>query len=177
MAELLTIARPYAEAASKHARESQSLPAWSDALARLSAVADTDTARELIGNPALAPAQLASLLGEVAGGLDAAQVNFVRLLADNERLAALAEIVSLFEALRNEHEGVLEAAITSAFPIDAAQTEAIVSTLAARFGRKIKASVSVDSDLIGGVSIRIGDEVIDASVRGKLAQMAGALAA
>ena len=120
---------------------------------------------------------VAIFAAETAGGLDAAQTNFVRLLADNERLAALAEIASLFEGLRNEHEGVLEAAISSAFPIDAAQVESIVATLAQRYGRRIKASVSVDPELIGGVSVRIGDEVIDASVRGKLAQMASALTA
>ena len=92
-------------------------------------------------------------------------------------LGALAEIAGLFEGLRNEHEGVLEASIASAFPIDAGQIDAIVSTLSQRFGRRIKASVNVDPELIGGVSIRIGDEVIDASVRGKLAQMASALTA
>jgi F-type H+-transporting ATPase subunit delta len=155
MAEMITIARPYAEAAFKFARDAQALPAWSEALGRLAEVATTET----------------------AGGLDAAQTNFVRLLADNERLAAIVEIASLFEGLRNEHEGVLEAAISSAFPIDAAQVDSIVATLAQRYGRRIKASVSVDPELIGGVSVRIGDEVIDASVRGKLAQMASALTA
>lgn len=177
MAEMITIARPYAEAAFKFARDAQALPAWSDALARLAAVLATDAAHELVGHPGLPPAALAGALVETAGGLDAAQSNFVRLLADNERLTALADIASLFEGLRNAHEGVLEAAISSAFPIDSAQVESIVSTLAQRYGQRIKASVSVDPELIGGVSIRIGDEVIDASVRGKLAQMASALTA
>jgi F-type H+-transporting ATPase subunit delta len=131
----------------------------------------------LIGHPAVSAAKVAAVVADTAGSLDAAQSNFVRLLADNERLGALGEIASLFEALRNEHEGVLEASISSAFPIDAAQVDSIVATLAQRYGRRIKASVSVDSELIGGVSIRIGDEVIDASVRGKLAQMASALTA
>jgi F-type H+-transporting ATPase subunit delta len=177
MAEIITIARPYAEAAFKFARDAQALPAWSDALARLAAVAATGAARELVGHPGVPAAKVATAIAETAGGLDASQTNFVRLLADNERLGALAEIASLFEGLRNEHEGVLEAAITSAFPIDRAQVDSIVATLSQRYGRQIKASVSVDPDLIGGVSIRIGDEVIDASVRGKLAHMASALTA
>lgn len=177
MAELLTIARPYAEAAFKHARDAQALPAWSLALARLSAVVASPAAHDLIGNPALAPAQVARLIAEVAGSLDAAQQNFVRLLADNERLAVVGEIASLFEALRNQHEGVMQAEIVSAFPIDDAQVQSIVSTLAQKYGRNIKPTVSVDAALIGGVAIRIGDEVIDASVRGKLAQMASALKA
>jgi len=177
MAEITTIARPYAEAAFKFARDAQALPAWSAALGRLASVLATDAARDLVGHPGVAADRIASVLAETAGGLDAQQLNFVRLLAANERLSALGEIASLFEGLRNEHEGVLEAAITSAFPIDRAQVDSIVATLSQRYGRQIKASVSVDPDLIGGVSIRIGDEVIDASVRGKLAHMASALTA
>ena len=177
MAEMITIARPYAEAAFKVARDAQASPAWSEALARLAAVTSTDVAHDLIGHPGVPAAKVAAVVADTAGSLDAAQTNFVRLLADNERLGALGDIASLFEALRNEHEGVLEASILSAFPIDAAQVDSIVATLAQRYGRRIKASVSVDPELIGGVSIRIGDEVIDASVRGKLAQMASALTA
>ncbi len=180
MAEMLTIARPYAEAAFKFARDAQALPAWSAALGRLASVLATDAARDLVGHPGVAADRIASVLAETAGGLDAQQLNFVRLLAANERLSALGEIASLFEGLRNEHEGVLEASISSAFPIDGPQVESIVTALAQRYGqgvKSIKARVTVDPDLIGGVSIRIGDEVIDASVRGKLAQMANALTA
>lgn len=176
MAEMLTIARPYAEAAFKFARDAQALPAWSEALGRLAAVLRTDAARELIGQPGLAADKVAGVIAETAGIVDAQQLNFVKLLAENERLSVMGDIAHQFETLRNGHEGVLEAAITSAFPIDKAQIESIVVTLAQRYGRRhIKATVSVDPELIGGVSIRIGDEVIDASVRGKLAQMASAL--
>ena len=176
MAEMLTIARPYAEAAFKFARDAQALPAWSEALGRLAAVLRTGVARELIGQPGLASEKVAGVIAETAGISDAQQLNFVKLLAENDRLAMMSDIAHQFEALRNGHEGVLEAAITSAFPIDKQQIESIVVTLAQRYGRRhIKATVSVDPELIGGVSIRIGDEVIDASVRGKLAQMASAL--
>ena len=175
MAESLTIARPYAEAAFKLALEINALPSWSDALSRLATVVGTDTARELIGNPQLTDAQVAFVVADAAGQLSAEQRNLVQVLADNERLAVLPEIAALFDELRNAHEGVLDAQIASAYPLVQQQVDDIVATLAQKYGKQIKATVHVDADLIGGVSIRIGDEVIDASVRGKLAQMAGAL--
>jgi len=149
---------------------------WLEALA---AVAASDELQAFADNPKVTDQQVYDLIAGVAKGATetAAAQNFLRTVIENGRLSALPEIHAQFRALVNAQRGSSDAVVYSAFPIDAAQTEAIVSTLAARFGRKIKASVSVDSDLIGGVSIRIGDEVIDASVRGKLAQMAGALAA
>lgn len=175
MAESLTIARPYAEAAFKLALELGALPSWSGALSRLSAVASNETARDLIGNPALSVPQVVALLSDTAGQLSAEQRNFVQVLAENERLGVLSEIAGQFEALRNAHEGVLDAQVSSAFPMSEAQLAEIVATLQAKYGRKVKVDVRVDPELIGGVSISIGDEVTDASVRGKLAQLAGAL--
>lgn len=175
MAESLTIARPYAEAAFKLARDAGTLSAWSDALGRLAAVASNRVARELLGNPKLSAAQVAALVADTAGQLSPEQHNFVQVLAENERLSVLPEIAGHFESLRNAHEGVLEAQVSSAFPLSEAQLAEIVGTLESKYGRKVKAGVSIDPDLIGGVSIRIGDEVLDASVRGKLAQLAGAL--
>jgi F-type H+-transporting ATPase subunit delta len=175
MAESLTIARPYAEAAFQLARDAGALPQWSDALARLSAVAGSEAARPLIGNPRVSDAQVAALIADVAGSLTAEQRNFVSVLAGNDRLAVLPEIAAAFEVLRNGHEGVIDARITSAYPLSEQQVTDVVATLEGKYGRKVKATVSVDADLIGGISIRIGDEVMDASVRGKLAQLADAL--
>lgn len=175
MAESLTIARPYAEAAFKIALELGALPAWSDALARLALVASSEASKEVVGNPALTATQVATLFAETAGQLSAEQRNFVQVLAENERLPVLPEIAQQFEGLRNAHEGVLDAQVSSAFPLTDAQLAEIVATLQQKHGRQVKASVVVDPELIGGVSIRIGDEVTDASVRGKLALLAGAL--
>jgi F-type H+-transporting ATPase subunit delta len=175
MAEMLTIARPYAEAAFKLAQDGGALPSWSDALARLSAVVASPAARDLIGNPRFSDDQVAALVADVAGTLTAEQRNFVQLLASNERLSALAEICSHFEDLRNAYEGVLDARVSSAYPLSDAQVTEVVATLEAKYARKVKVSVAVDPDLIGGISIRIGDEVLDTSVRGKLAQLADAL--
>lgn len=175
MAELQTIARPYAEAAFKLALEAGKLQGWSDALARLATVAGNDTARSLITSPSVSHRKVADTLSEVAGQLDDEQKRFVRVLTDNERLPALAEISVLFNDLRNAHEGVLEAHVQSAFPLVDKQIKDITQLLSQRYGKQIKVDVQVDPALIGGVSIRVGDEVIDASVRGKLAHMAGAL--
>lgn len=175
MAESLTIARPYAEAAFKLAAELGHLPAWSDALSRLAVVAGTDAARELIGNPALAHDQVAALIADAAGSLSTEQQSFVRVLAQNERLPVLGEIAGLFDSLRNAQEGVVDARVNSAYPLTDAQLADIVATLEGRYGRKVKATVHVEPELIGGVSISVGDEVMDASVRGKLAQLASAL--
>lgn len=175
MAESLTIARPYAEAAFKLAQELGQLPSWSDALSRLATVAGTDVARDLIGNPGLSDDRLAGLLADAAGELTPEQRNFVQVLASNERFAVMSEIASQFESLRHAHEGVLEAQVASAYPLTNEQRSEIVAALEERLGRKVQATVVVEPELIGGVSIRIGDEVMDASVRGKLAKLAGAL--
>jgi len=99
------------------------------------------------------------------------------LLAENKRLALLPEIVQLFEAVKAEREGVLEAHVTSAFELSAAQLAGLVAKLESKFGRKISAAQSVDAELIGGVMIQVGDEVMDASVRGGLANLAVTLKA
>ena len=176
MAENVTIARPYAEAAFQLASAGNALGPWSEALDQLSAIATDTQMRDCITDPKLQPEQLAGLFLDVAGtGLTAEQQNYVRVLVDNERLQVLPEIRDLFVALKNEHEGVKEASIASAFPMDDSTLKTLVADLEARFKAKLNVTVSVDPELIGGVKIAVGDEVIDASVRGKLANMAAAL--
>jgi F-type H+-transporting ATPase subunit delta len=135
---------------------------------------------ECIGNPRLSPAQLAQLCLDVAAAdtqlsLTTDQQNFVRVLADNDRLIVLPEIAELFNELKHGQEGVKDAEITSAFALDDATLKNLVADLDRKFGCRIQATVKVDAELIGGVRIAVGDEVIDASVRGKLAAMATAL--
>lgn len=175
MAENVTIARPYADAAFELARGAGALGPWSEALDRLAAVAADSSMRACIKDPKLSDARLLQLVLDVSGTLSADQQNFVRVLADNERLLVLPEIRDLFVALKNEHEGVLEAVIASAFPLDDATLTSLKSDLEARFKARLNVQVHIDPELIGGVRIAIGDEVIDASVRGKLANMAAAL--
>jgi F-type H+-transporting ATPase subunit delta len=180
MAENVTLARPYAEAAYQLARSGNALAAWSDVLERLSAIAARPEMEECIGNPRLSPEQLAQLCLDVVAskektGLSAEQQNFVRVLADNDRLIVMPEISALFNELKHGHEGVKDAEISSAFALDDATLKNLVADLERKFGCKIQATVKVDAELIGGVRIAVGDEVIDASVRGKLAAMATAL--
>jgi F-type H+-transporting ATPase subunit delta len=175
MAENLTLARPYAEAVFELARERNALAPWQETLGRLAAIAKDERMRDLFSDPKVSPDQLTQLFVDVAGGLTDEQKNFVRALVDNERLMVLPEIYELFTELKNRHEGVKHAHITSAFPLDDAALKQLVTDLAPHFKGKLQTTVSVDPELIGGVRIAVGDEVIDASVRGKLASMATAL--
>jgi F-type H+-transporting ATPase subunit delta len=176
MAELATIARPYAEAAFDVADATGELAAWAGALGRLAAVASDPKVRQLLGDPGVTPEALYGVIAGAAGEVAVDIQNFLRVLIGNGRVAVLPEIRNLFEALKNEREGVVDAEIASAFPLEAGQTAELVKGLEARFKRKVEPRVSVDKELIGGVRVAVGDEVIDGSVRGKLAAMAAALA-
>jgi F-type H+-transporting ATPase subunit delta len=175
MAENQTLARPYAEAAFAIARASKVLDAWAAALARMAAVAKDAGVRDVVGNPKVTPEQLSQFFADTVGKLTDDQKNFVRILIDNERLLVLPEIYELFIDLKNKHEGVKQAHITSAFPLDEKTLKQLVADIEPRFNCKLDVTVSVNPELIGGVRIAVGDEVIDASVRGKLASMAAAL--
>jgi F-type H+-transporting ATPase subunit delta len=176
MAEIATIARPYAEAVFKVADGEGKLAAWADVLDRLAAVAANPAIGELLGDPKVTSDQLYGVIAGAAGSLPAEAQNLVRVLIGNGRVAVLPEVRELFVALKHEREGVVDAEIASAFPLDDGQLAALVSDLEARFKRKVKPQVAVDEDLIGGVKVVVGDEVIDGSVRGQLAAMAAALA-
>jgi len=175
MAENLTVARPYAEAAFELAKAAGALPAWQAALERMAAAAADARMRECIADPRVAPDALAELFLGVAGELSADQRNFASMLVENVRLGVLPEISSLFDALKNDAEGTREAVVSSAFPLDDAQKMNLVAELERKFGCKITATVQLAPELIGGVRIAVGDQVIDASVRGKLDAMAFSL--
>ena len=173
MAELATIARPYAEAAFGLAREQQRLAAWSDALGRLAQVAEDPAAAALIGNPNVAASQVEDLF-RAASGADAEMANFIHLLAGNGRLSCLPAIAEQFEVMKQAEEGVREGTVHSAFPMDAAQLASLRQLLEKRFGA-LQLSVVVEPELIGGVKVVIGDQVLDTSVSGRLETMRAAL--
>ena len=178
MAEPSTIARPYAEAAFRLADAQGKLADWSATLANLSAVAADERVRAAIDDPNLPAAKVAGLLLAILSGkLTGETENFVRVLAENGRLEVLAEIRSQYEALKNEREGVVEAEVYTAFEMDTAQVADLVSRLEKKTGRKVRARVSVDKSLIGGVKIVIGDKVIDGSARAQLSALENALKA
>ncbi|MCX8145384.1 MAG: F0F1 ATP synthase subunit delta [Azovibrio sp.] len=175
MAETVTIARPYAEAVFRIAKEAGALGAWSGRLQRLALIAQDPEMAEVIGNPKLSAEQVAQLFVALAEDQDAVLGNFIRVLADNERLSLLPEISSLFEALKAAEEGVKEAVVQTAFPLTDADIAALMPQLEAHFKTKLDPTVVVDPELIGGVRVAVGDQVLDASVRGKLEAMAIAL--
>jgi F-type H+-transporting ATPase subunit delta len=177
MAELITVARPYAEAVFRLAKETNSLPAWSEALAVLAAAAKDPLAVEFAANPKFSASQVQTLLTDLLGARANQQVsNFVATVLESHRFTLLPYIAELFEQLKAAQEGSVTAHIESAFELTAAQVEEIKSILAKRFGKKVDTEVSVDAELIGGVRMTIGDDVIDASVRGKLAALSARLA-
>ena len=174
--ELTTIARPYAEAVFAAAQDAGQVDTWTQSLGVLAAITTDPRMAAQIGNPELPRDQVEAMILGIAGdSLPAPVVNLVRLLAENRRLVALPEIVALYEERRVASQGLREVLVRSAFPVDAAQEQALAQSLARRFGAQVDLTVELDPDLIGGVEIRAGDLVIDDSVRGKLKQLAHAL--
>ena len=176
MAEPSTIARPYAEAVFRLADADGRLAEWSANLANLAQVAGDERVQRAIGDPKHSAATVAGMfIAVLSGRLSADAENFVRVLAENDRLSVLGEIRAQFEALKHAREGVVETRIESAFPLDGAQLADLVARIEKHTGRKVKASVAVNPDLIGGVRVAIGDKVIDASARAQLAALESAL--
>jgi F-type H+-transporting ATPase subunit delta len=176
MAELVTVARPYAEAAFKVALEGKALARWSDMLQLATVIARDPLMRSTLSNPKVTLAQKKALYFAVAGeGFDEGAKALVSLLLENGRVVLLPPVAELFEKLKNEQERVLVAHITSAQPLSDAQRAEIVGSLERQYGKKVEADVSVDPELLGGARVQVGDQVIHASVRDALAQLATAL--
>lgn len=178
MAEIATIARPYAEAVFALADQTGDLAGWSSRLAAFASVTGHPEVHALIGNPKIKGPQLVDLVTSIAGtDLPAEAKSLVQAMVANGRLAVLPEVYAQFETLKNERESRIDAQITSAFELAPAQLQSLVADLERRFKRKVHASVTIDRELIGGARVVVGDEVIDGSIRGKLAAMASALTA
>jgi F-type H+-transporting ATPase subunit delta len=178
MAEPSTVARPYAEAAFRLADEKGELARWSGMLAALAAVAADERVGRTIADPNLSDAKVAGVFISILGGkLSSDAENLVRVLAQNGRLELLPEIRDQFEALKNEREGVIEAEVESAFELSEAQLADLVQRLEKKTGRKVRAKVNVDRELIGGVKVVLGDKVIDGSARAQLGALETALKA
>ncbi|MEK7812028.1 MAG: F0F1 ATP synthase subunit delta [Pseudomonadota bacterium] len=177
MSNAITIARPYAQAAFEEAQKQSALKAWSELLLGLADVVQNADVHAVVSNPKVSKAKVAGLMEAFAGAnANAQQLNFVRVLADNQRLLVLPEIAELFEVLKADAEKTVNVVVDSAFELSAAQQDKIVSSLKKRMGREIKLACNVKKDLLGGVVIRAGDKVIDGSALTRLSEMANALA-
>ncbi len=179
MAELSTVARPYAEALFASARDDQAaLESWSSLLSELAGLVSVSDVHEAMTDPRLDASQRVELFTSlVKSPLSDAARNFITLLIDNHRILALPQIAEQFELLKNELEGTALAEIRSAFPISDEQLQQLIAGLEKKFGLKLKPAVTVDPDLIGGVRVVVGDQVLDTSVQAQLARMRDTLAA
>lgn len=177
MAEIATLARPYAEALFQVAVKGD-LKALGEQVRALGVVTANEQLRQFADNPKTTAEQVLGVVKDSVGlPLSEPIVNLVRTVIDNGRLSVVPEMAAQFQALVNQHAGSFDAVVHSAFPIGDAQLAELVQTLEKRFGRKLKATVKVEPELIGGVRVVVGDEVLDTSVKARLEQMKVALTA
>lgn len=173
MAELTTLARPYAKAAFSSAVDGGNVAIWSAALETLAAITNADAVAMLIANPSVSASDKANTLASVAGDeCNEGASNLLVVLAENDRIALLPEISAQFNLLKAEFEKSADVVVTSAFELSDAQQTTLSEKLSKKLDRDVNLNVEVDSALIGGVIIRAGDLVIDDSVRGKLSKLA-----
>ena len=178
MAEISTIARPYAVAAFNLAKEQKSLDVWSEMLAFAAAIVNDVQMQVYIQDPKLTNNELEATLLKVCGDkLNEQGQNLIKVLVEYGRVPLLPVVADAYEELKAQAEGVLDAQIIAAAKPSAAAVKDLVKRLESKFGKKIEAGVSVDSELIGGVKIIVGDTVIDASVKGQLQNLAYSLSA
>jgi F-type H+-transporting ATPase subunit delta len=178
MAEISTIARPYAVAAFKLAKEQNALAKWSEMLGFATAVVNDPQMNAYIQDPKVVSSDLEASFLKVAGdNLNENGKNLIKVLVEYGRLSILPEITFAFEELKALDEGTLEAQIIAAAQPSPAEVQDLVKRLEAKFGKKIEASVSVDPEIIGGIKIIVGDTVIDASVKGQLQNLSYTLTA
>ena len=176
MAELSSMARPYAKAAFEHALASSALGEWSQMLATAAAVASQEAVAKLLSSPAITSEQQAQKFIDVCGdALNAGGENFIRILAENKRLALLPLISELFDAHKAVQEKSVDVELTTAFALDSESEQHLADVLSKKLQRQVKVSSHEDRSLLGGVVVRTGDLVIDGSVRGRLAKLAEAV--
>jgi F-type H+-transporting ATPase subunit delta len=176
MTELTTLARPYAVAAYRRAKQTKSTARWADELGFVALVMADDRMKRAATNPRVrGEAFVASFLAMCEGRLAPEAQNFVRLLVENGRLDLISQIVTLFEEYRAADEGYVNVDVASAFDLSDAEQKKLAKVLDGYLGRKANLSVRVDDSLIGGVYIKAGDRVIDASIRGRLERLAKTL--
>ena len=177
MQEKTTRARPYAVAAFEQAQDEGKLKEWSGMLRVLNMVVSDPQMQTILDNPRLNSITLMDFMLDICGNyLSDTGKNFVKVLVNTRRLSLAPQIYTLFEQRRMDAEGIAEVEVVSAYPLESDQQQKIVDAMGKRLGRNIEISIRIDKSLIGGAVIRVGDSVIDASMRGKLKQLGNILA-
>jgi F-type H+-transporting ATPase subunit delta len=172
MSELATLARPYASAVFKRAKETGTAQQWSEQLAFLSAVLNNQKFFDIANNPKVSTDQISSLLSDICEEqLTPESENFLKLLVQNKRLSLIPDIASIFEVFKADDEGYLDVDVITAYAFTKEAQQDLSSKLEKTLNKKIHMNVSVDKSLIGGVLVRAGDRVIDGSIKGQLQQM------
>ena len=173
MSELATLARPYAAAVFKRAKETHATAKWSQSLAFMSAVLKNEDISVVIDNPKVSKQRLSALMLDICQEhVNQENENFLKLLVLNNRLGLLPSIAELFEAYKAEDEGYVEVEVSTAYALSKDAKQDVTATLEKTLGKKIHMNVTVDKSLIGGILVRAGDRVIDGSIRGRLQQLA-----
>jgi len=175
MAEVNTVARPYTKAAFEYAMDKGNLDQWCATLALAAAAAEDEKVARVLGNPALTDTQKADLMVSICEDADEAGKNFLKLLAENKRLALLPEINAQFAKLKADQEKSLDIEVTTAFELQDEQQEKLAQALKTKLGRDVALTAEVDKSILGGVVVRTDDLVIDGSVRARLAKLAEAM--
>jgi len=176
MADLTTLARPYARAAFEVAMEGNDLENWSSMLSLAASVSSIDSVRVVLGSPTLTAEQLAQTMIDICGEeLDKKGQNFLTLLAENKRLGLLVQISAIYEIFKANQEKSIDVEITTAFEVSSEASDKLAEALKNRLQREINLESKVVPGLLGGAVIRAGDTVIDSSVRGKLTKLAEAM--
>jgi len=176
MAELSTLARPYARAAFEYAAQAGELQSWSESLSTAGSVAQQSNVVDLLSSPSVTAQQQATALIEICGdALDEKGQNFLTVLSENHRLQLLPEISLQFDILKANREKSVDVELIAAHELDAEQQQKLSEALSAKLERKVNMQVSLDKSLLGGAVIRAGDLVIDGSIRGRLAKLAESL--
>ena len=173
MSELATLARPYAAAVFKRAKETHAAAKWSQSLAFMAAVLKNEEISVVVDNPKVNKQRLSALMLDICQGhVNEENENFLKLLVHNNRLSLLPYIAMLFEAYKAEDEGYTEVEVISAYSLSKEAKHDLTTTLEKTLGKKIHINVTVDKSLIGGVLVRAGDKVFDGSIKGRLQQLA-----
>ena len=176
MAELSTLARPYAKAAFEYAVEAKDVQGWSDSLSLAASVAQQSAVEKLLSSPSATAAKQAEAVHDICGDeLATACQNFISILSENRRLQLLPQISQQFEIMKANLEKAVDVDVVAASKLNAAQQKALSKALSAKLERKVNLQVSLDKSLLGGAVIRAGDTVIDGSIRGRLTKLAESL--